>query len=139
MTSSLSSEAPVSRRRDRGILVVAALFLVLGVVDVYQGVAPMVRTSSRPATDDMQVLAIGVAALVGGGFVLRGANWARWLLAGWMLLHVAISVGHPGPFLAHLAIFGSLAFVLFRPRARAHFGLAEADRATDGRVDHPSR
>lgn len=129
MTSSLSSEAPVSRRRDRSILVVGTLFLVLGVVDVYQGVAPMIRSSSPPATDDMQVLAVGIAALVGGGFVLRGENWARWLLAVWMLLHVAISVGHPGQFLAHLAIFGSLAFVLFRPRARAHFGSGVARRS----------
>jgi hypothetical protein len=121
MTSSISSEEPIARRRFPGILVVGVLFLSLGAVDVYQGLAPMLRTTAPPATDDMQVLAVGIAALVGGGFVLRGRNWARWLLAGWMLLHVVISVGHPGRLVAHLAIFGCMAFILFRPGARAFF------------------
>ena len=121
MTSTMSSEAPIAPRRISSVVAVGVLFLVLGVVDVYQGIAPMIRTGSRPATDDMQVLAIGIAALVGGGFVLRGHNWARWLLTVWMLLHVAISVGHPGQLMAHVAIFGCIALILFRPGAEAHF------------------
>jgi hypothetical protein len=68
------------------------------------------------------VLAIGLAALIGGTFVLRGQNWARWLLAAWMAFHVAISVGKPTALVAHLAIFGFIAFLLFRPPASAHFG-----------------
>ena len=121
MTSSIASEAPIARERIWSVLAVGVLFLVLGVVDVYQGVAPTIRTGSQPAMDDMQVLAIGIVALVGGGLVLRGRNWARWLLAVWMLVHVAISVGHPGQLMAHLAIFGCIAFILFRPRAREYF------------------
>ena len=122
MTSVISSEAPNPRRRFLGILVVGVLFLVLGAVDVYQGVAPMFRSASRPATDDLQVLAVGVTALAGGAFVLRGHNWARWLLAVWMLFHVVISVGHPGQLVAHIVIFGCMAFVLFRPGAGGFFG-----------------
>ena len=122
MTSSISSENLVTRRRSPSILVVGALFLALGVVDVYQGAAPILRSAWAPATDDLQVLAIGIAALVGGAFVLRGRNWARWLLAGWMLFHVAISIVHPGQLAAHVVIFGFLAFLLFRPSAREHFG-----------------
>jgi hypothetical protein len=121
MTSSISNEEPFARRRAPSIIAVGVLFLVLGVLDLWRGVAPMMGTASHLATDDMQVLAIGVAALVGGAFVLRGQNWARWLLAVWMLLHVAISVGHPGELIAHLLIFGCVAFLLFRPRALAHF------------------
>jgi hypothetical protein len=121
MTSSISNEEAITRRRMPSILAVGVLFLVLGVLDVWRGVAPMFGGASRLATDDMQVLAIGIAALVGGGFVLRGQNWARWLLAVWMLLHVVISVGHPGELIAHLVIFGFVAFLLFRPRAAAHF------------------
>jgi hypothetical protein len=99
------------------------LFLLLGVLDVWRGVVPLLG-SARPLRldgDDLLVLAIGVAALVGGAFVIRGRSWARWLLAAWMLLHVAISVSHPGQLVAHLAIFGFITFLLFRPPASTHF------------------
>ena len=121
MTSSLSTDTPIVRRRTPSILGVGVLFLVLGIMNVWQGVAPPFKSASPPSTESAELLAIGIAALVGGVFVLRGQNWARWLLAVWMLLHVAISVGQPGQLLAHLVIFGFVAFLLFRPRARACF------------------
>ena len=121
MTPPLSNAEPIARRRLPSVLAVGVLFLALGVLDVWRGVAPMLGPSAHLAADDMEVLAIGVAALVGGSFVLRGQNWARWLLAAWMLLHVAISVGQPGPLIAHVLIFGFVAFLLFQPRASAHF------------------
>ena len=106
------------------ILAVGVLFLALGVLDVWRGVAPLFSAGghSRLAGDDVLVLAIGVAALIGGTFVLRGRNWARWLLAAWMAFHVVISVGKPATLVAHLAIFGFIAFLLFRPPASVHFG-----------------
>jgi hypothetical protein len=111
------------RRPIPSILVVGVIFLALGVLDIWRGVAPAFGPASpRLAGDDVLVLAIGVAALVGGTFVLRGHNWARWLLAAWMALHVAISVGKPAALAAHLVIFGCIAFLLFRPPASAHFG-----------------
>jgi hypothetical protein len=110
------------RRPTTSILVVGVLFLALGLLDVWRGVAPLFDGHSRLAGDDVMVLAIGVAALIGGTFVLRGRNWARWLLAVWMAFHVAISVGKPTALVAHLVIFGFIAFLLFRPPASAHFG-----------------
>ena len=99
------------------------LFLLLGALDVYRGLAPLLASAPRwhMATDDVEVLAIGIAAIVGGTYVLRGANWARWLLAAWMALHVAISIGQPTALLAHVAIFGFVAYLLFRPGASTHF------------------
>lgn len=112
------------RKTNPSIVGVGVVFLALGVLDVWRGVAPLfgADAKARLAGDDMLVLAIGVAALIGGTFVLRGQNWARWLLAAWMALHVAISVGKPFAFVAHLVIFGFIAFLLFRPPASAHFG-----------------
>jgi hypothetical protein len=110
------------RKPVTSIVVVGVLFLALGVLDVWRGVAPLFTDGhARLAGDDVLVLAIGVAALIGGTFVLRGQNWARWLLAAWMALHVAISIGKPTTLVAHLAIFGFIAFLLFRPPASAHF------------------
>lgn len=112
------------RKTIPSILVVGVLFLAIGLLDVWRGVAPLFGADGRArlAGDDMLVLAIGVAALIGGTFVLRGDNWARWLLAAWMALHVAISIGKPLELVAHLVIFGFIAFLLFRPPASAHFG-----------------
>jgi hypothetical protein len=103
------------------VVAVGVVFLGLGVLDVWRGVAPLFGAAKRLASDDLLVLAIGVAALVGGTFVIRGRNWARWLLAAWMLLHVVISIAHPAQLVAHLAIFGFIAFMLLRPAASAHF------------------
>ncbi len=105
------------------IVVISALFLALGCLDLYRGLAPLFGAGApgHLAGDDVLVIAIGVAAAVGGVFVFYGRNWARWLLAAWMAFHVALSVGHLGELLAHVAIFGAVAFFLFRPGAAKHF------------------
>ena len=123
MTPSNSGQAQNARKPLRSVLAIGILFLALGVLDVYRGNAPLVGPVPSPhlAADDLQVLAVGVAALVGGIYVVRGRNWARWLLAGWMALHVVISVGQPAALGAHLAIFGFVAYLLFRSRSSVHF------------------
>jgi hypothetical protein len=115
------------RPRIRSVLAVGVLFLILGALDIYRGMAPLFASAPRwhMAGDDAQVLAIGIAAVIGGIFVLRGKNWARWLLAVWMALHVAISVGQPTALVAHFVIFGCIAFLLFRPRASEFFARTE--------------
>ena len=117
------------------VLAVAVLFLVLGALDVYQGIVPIVSSigRSRLAGDDVLVLVIGVAALVGGWQLLRGRSWARWLLVAWMALHVAVSAGRPAALGAHLAIFGGIAFLLFRSRAAPHF----MERASSSSAERP--
>lgn len=124
MTPSTSPPERAARRTLPSVVAVGILFVGLGIVDIYQGVAPYLGSARRAlfAGDDMQVLATGVAALVGGAFLLRGRNWARWLLAAWMALHVVISAGRPRELAAHLVIFGFIALLLFRSRASVHFG-----------------
>jgi hypothetical protein len=127
MTTSFSSEDRVTRPRLRSVLAVGVLFLILGALDLWRGLAPLFASAPNwhMAADDMQVLAIGIAAIVGGVYVLRGANWARWLLAAWMALHVAISIGQPSALVAHLVIFGFVAWLLFRQRASEFFTRAQ--------------
>jgi hypothetical protein len=125
MTSSIASQERVVRPRVRSVLVVGVLFLILGALDLWRGLAPLFASAPHwhMATDDVEVLVIGIAAIVGGIYVLRGANWARWLLAAWMALHVAISIGQPSALVAHLVIFGFVAYLLFRPAASPHFAM----------------
>ena len=111
-----------ARKPIASVIAVGVLFLALGALDIYRGIDPLFQSGrARLAGDDVLVLAIGIAALVGGIFVLRGHNWARWLLLGWMVLHVVISVGQPAALAAHVVIFGFVAWLLFRRRASASF------------------
>jgi hypothetical protein len=123
MSAPISSGERPARARLWSVIVVALIFLALGVLDITRGLAPLFASAPHwhMATDDAEVLLIGVAAIVGGVYLLRGRNWARWLLAVWMAFHVAISIGEPMKLVAHLFIFGFIAFLLFRPRASPHF------------------
>jgi len=125
MTAATSSGDRPARARPWSVIVVGVIFLALGVLDITRGLAPLIASAPHwhMATDDAEVLLIGVAAIVGGVYVIRGRNWARWLLAVWMAFHVAISIGQPAKLVAHLAIFGFIAFLLFRPRASSYFRL----------------
>ena len=127
MTATISSGERPARTRMWSVIVVAVIFLALGVLDITRGLAPLFVSAPHwhMAADDLEVLAIGIAAIVGGVYVIRGRNWARWLLAVWMVFHVAISIGQPKPFVAHLAIFGFIAFLLFRPGASEFFTRTE--------------
>jgi hypothetical protein len=65
-------------------------------------------------------------AIVAGGFMLRGSNWARWLSMLWIASHVIISAFHPVTELAiHILVFAAFAFALFRPDAANYFRRAE--------------
>lgn len=118
-----ADSGPVARKTPITILIIGAIFFALGILDLYRAIAPL--ASGAPVElavrDSLLVGCIGVAALAGGGFLVAGHNWARWLLAAWMMLHVVISVGEPVKLAAHVVIFGIIAFLLFRPGAGAYF------------------
>ena len=118
-----TSLEPTTRRPPATILVIGAAFLAIGCLDLYRGIAPLAHGAppAQVATYSITVGLIGVAALVGAGFLLAGRNWARWLLAAWMALHVAISWGEPAKLAGHAVIFGLIAFLLFRPGIAAYF------------------
>ena len=68
------------------------------------------------------VLFVRLLAILGGIFLLRGANWARWLLLAWISYHVVLSAFHsPSELLVHSAICALVAWVFFRQQATAYF------------------
>jgi hypothetical protein len=65
---------------------------------------------------------IRALAVIGGVAVLDGHAWARWLLVGWMVVHVWISLQHSVvEVLAHAVVFAALAWALFRPSSQGFF------------------
>ncbi len=77
--------------------------------------------------DVVGVALVRLIAIVGGVYMLRGSNWARWLSLAWIAFHVIISVFHSLSQLGiHLLVCAAFAYFLFRPRASQYFRGAAA-------------
>lgn len=114
------------RQSPKSVLAIGMLFVGIGLLDLYWGLAPILGGSARWKGDALEVFGIGVAALVGGLWTLKGCNWARWLLAVWMVLHIALSALHPSTVVIHAAIFAVVIAALFNPTASRYFRSREA-------------
>jgi hypothetical protein len=119
-------------RRPRSVTVIAFLFIAAGIVGVaYHATELDIRS---PFEDDVGwVLLVRLLAIVAGFFMLRGANWARWLALAWVAFHVVLSAWHSvSETVAHAALFAVIAYVLLRPEASAYF------RGTTRRPEQPA-
>lgn len=107
-------------RRPVPVLVVAFLFLIVGVI----GFVYHVRQLQQP--DGIWIEITEALAILAGGFMLRGKNWARWLALAWMAFHVALSAfGAVRELAIHTLIFIGIAWLLFLPESRRYFGQTE--------------
>jgi hypothetical protein len=93
------------------------LFIVTGLV----GLVYHLRDLSAPNPfryEILWVLTLRLLAIVGGAFLLRGVNWARWLLIGWLAYHVVLSAWHSvSEFVFHAVLLVVIAYMLLRTRA----------------------
>lgn len=65
--------------------------------------------------DLVWALFVRLLAIVSGAFLLRGANWARWLLIFWLVYHVILSTMHSWPELVmHVVFLAGVMYVLLR-------------------------
>ena len=71
---------------------------------------------------------VSLLAIIGGVFMLRGHDWARWLALAWIAFHVIISFFHSlGEVAMHAVIFALFAYFLLRRDAREYFRRREAE------------
>ena len=113
-------------RRPLSVTVVSLLLAAAGAVGlVYHLTEVNVRHPFQ--NDIVWVSLVRLAAIVGGVYMLRGRNWARWLAMAWIGFHVVISAFHSFPqFAVHALLFGVFAWTLFRPQATQYFRSARA-------------
>jgi hypothetical protein len=114
MTEQLERPLPVT--------IIGWLFIAAGVVGVAYHATEI--DVGAPFDDDvLWVLLVRLLAIVAGVFMLRGANWARWLSIAWIGFHVILSAFHSvSEALAHGVLFAVIAYVLLRREASAYFG-----------------
>lgn len=118
-------------QRPRSITVIAWIFLVVGAVGLLKDLWPLL--SANAVSQLAKLKADGLAdlgpawtsrllAILGGIGLLRGYNWARWLLVVWMAFHFGLSVLHSWEeLLVHAAVFAPILYLLFTRSSTSFF------------------
>jgi hypothetical protein len=107
-------------KRPISVIVIGCLFILAGGVGVTYH-----ATEFDPARPfDLNLIGVEILrllAIVFGIFLMRGKNWARWGMVGWLAFHVVISALHSLQEAAtHLFLLAVIAFFLFLPGANAY-------------------
>ena len=108
-------------KRPLSVTIIGLIFIAAGVIGFAYHITEF--NMQRPFESEIILISlVRLLAILGGVFVLRGKNWARWLLLVWIAFHVVLSAFHSlSEFLAHGLLFAIIAYVLFRPQASAYF------------------
>jgi hypothetical protein len=110
--------------RPRSVTIISWLFIVVGGVGLLYHFSEVIGRH-RLDYELVEVCFVRLMAIVAGVFMLRGCNWARWLLVLWMAYHIVLSAFHsPLECALHCLLFGGVAYFLFRPRVSAYFRAA---------------
>ena len=114
------------KERPLSITIISWLFVIFGSIALLSGLLPIGGATTDQLVAELKshwmVHLSRFASIVSGLFMLRGFNWARWLLVAWIAFHIVISALHSvAQLLIHVAIFSVILFFLFRPKASAYF------------------
>jgi uncharacterized membrane protein len=104
-------------KRPIPLTVLGLLFIVVGLVGL------VYHLSQRPLDRWVALVSlIQVVAIVGGVFLLKGRNWARWLMLGWLGFHVGVSAFHSlSDCIAHAVLLLVVAYFLLTPPDSQYF------------------
>jgi hypothetical protein len=112
------------KRRPLSITIIGWLFVGAGTIGLVYHASEFLA-HRRVEYDALWVCIVRLLAILSGVFVLRGSNWARWLLLVWLAYHVILSAFHSLFELAmHGFLLGVIAYFLFRPQTSAYFRAA---------------
>ena len=113
------------KKRPLSITIIGWLFVVFGSISLLSGVLPFgVSFAQRVAElpGHWYVHLSRLLGIVAGAFMLKGQNWARWLLVAWMAFHIVVgALNGLVHLLTHVAIFSVISFFIFRRDASAYF------------------
>ena len=114
------------KARPLSITIIAWLFMIFGSIALLSGLLPLAGANKAQLIAEFKqhwmVHLSRVVQIVCGLYMLRGHNWARWLLVVWMGYHIVLSVLHsPLQLFVHSLLFAVILYFLFRPQASAYF------------------
>ena len=122
-------------KRPRSVTVISWLFVAAGVIG-FAYHATEFKTRGPFQYDLLWVCLVRLLAVLSGLFMLRGCNWARWLLLVWIAYHVILSGFHSlSELVMHGLLFALVAYFLSCRQASEYFRGASADPAQIPKVD----
>jgi len=117
----LLHQADVVRKCPPAVIVIAWLFACAGAIGFAYHATEFKLHGPFPHALVL-VCFIRLLAVVAAVFMLRGHNWARWLLIVWLAYHIVLSAFHTvSQVVVHSLLLGVIAYFLFRPQASAYF------------------
>lgn len=102
---------------------------MLGCLLIAAGLVGLAYHLSQDPLDPWVVLIsfIRILAIVGGIFLLKGRNWARWLMIGWFAFHVGVSAFHSlSDCIAHAVLLLAVAYFLLTPPESKYFQASQS-------------
>jgi hypothetical protein len=119
--TTVSDSTQPRRKRPHSVTAIAWLFIAAGVLGFGHHVTEL--DLRQPFADGvLWTLIVRLLALVAGVFMLRGADWARWLALAWLAFHVLLGAAHSvSNAVIHAILLGAIAFALLRPSTTAWF------------------
>jgi hypothetical protein len=106
------------KSRPLAVTIIGWMFIVSGGVGLTYHLLPQHIGEQHSIGELVWVSLVRLAAVLGGGFMLYGFNWARWLLVAWIAYHVVLSAFHSVAEVAvHGVLFGVVVFFLFGPKS----------------------
>ena len=70
----------------------------------------------------------GIIAIVGGVFLIKGRNWARWLVLAWLAFHVFVSALHSlSGSMTQLLLLIAVGYFLLTPPDSKYFDSAPSE------------
>ena len=114
------------KARPLSVTIIAWLIMIFGSIALLSGLLQLTGANTTQLITEFKmhwmVHLSRVVQIVSGLFMLRGHNWARWLMVAWIVFHVVVGALHGWlQLLTHLLIFPVILFFLFRPRANEYF------------------
>ena len=103
--------------RPRSITIISWFFIIFGSIALLSGVLPF-----RDLMSHWYVHLSRILMIVAGVFMLKGQNWARWLLVLWIAFHIVISaLNSIVALLLHVVIFSVILYFVFRRQSSFYF------------------
>lgn len=117
-------------KRPRSVTVISWIFIAFGSIALLTSLLPKLPGAEERIAEYRSqhpvlyaLIFVGpILAVVCGVFMLRGCNWARWLLVVWFEYNVIGNVLHsPLRLLLPGLLFAVAVYFLFRPQATVYF------------------
>jgi hypothetical protein len=117
-------------KRPRSVTVISWIFIAFGGIALLTSLLPKLPGAEEHIAEfrsqhpvQYALIYVGpILAVICGVFMLRGCNWARWLLVVWFGHNVVGNALHsPLRLLLPGLLFAAAVYFLFRPQATAYF------------------